>query len=77
MKKVLITEDDALMAEIYRDSFEREGFSAEIAADGDIAIQLLKGNPPDLTRRLLAWRLPPVHCGLRLTGVRSPDSCEA
>ena len=31
MKKILITEDDSLMAEIYRDNFENEGFAAEIA----------------------------------------------
>jgi DNA-binding response OmpR family regulator len=41
MKRVLITEDDSLIAEIYRDSFEREGFSAEVASDGAIAIQRL------------------------------------
>lgn len=42
MKRILITEDDGLIAEIYRDSFEREGFSAEVAADGAIALHRLK-----------------------------------
>lgn len=59
MKRVLITEDDKLIAEIYRDSFEREGFSAEVAADGAIAIQRLKQNPPDVV--LLDLMMPNVN----------------
>jgi CheY-like chemotaxis protein len=59
MKRVLITEDDGLIAEIYRDSFEREGFSAEVARDGAIAIQRLKENPPDIV--LLDLMMPNVN----------------
>ncbi len=59
MKRVLITEDDGLIAEIYRDSFEREGFSAEVASDGAIAIQRLKGNPPDVV--VLDLMMPNVN----------------
>jgi CheY-like chemotaxis protein len=58
MKRVLITEDDGLIAAIYRDSFEREGFSAEVATDGAIAIQRLKENPPDIV--LLDLMMPNV-----------------
>lgn len=72
MKKILITEDDALMAEIYRDSFEREGFSAEIASDGDIAIQRLKGNPPDLV--LLDLMMPNVNGIEVLRHIRAQES---
>jgi DNA-binding response OmpR family regulator len=72
MKKVLITEDDALMAEIYRDSFEREGFSAEIAADGAIAIQCLKGNPPDLV--LLDLMMPNINGVEVLKHIRAQES---
>jgi CheY-like chemotaxis protein len=59
MKRILITEDDALIAEIYRDTFEREGFSAEVAPDGAVAIQRLKENPPDAV--LLDLMMPNVN----------------
>lgn len=72
MKKILITEDDALMAEIYRDSFEREGFSAEIASDGAVAIERLKGNPPDLV--LLDLMMPNVNGVEVLKHIRAQES---
>ena len=72
MKRILITEDDALMAEIYRDSFEKEGFSAEIATDGAIAIQLLKGNPPDLV--LLDLMMPNINGVEVLKHIRAQES---
>jgi len=59
MKRVLITEDDGLIAEIYRDTFEREGFSAEVAVDGAVAIQRLKENPPDVV--LLDLMMPNIN----------------
>lgn len=72
MKRILITEDDALMAEIYRDSFEKEGFSAEIAPDGAVAIQRLKGNPPDLV--LLDLMMPNVNGVEVLKHIRAQES---
>lgn len=75
MKKILITEDDALMAEIYRDSFEREGFSVEIASDGAIAIQRLKGNPPDLV--LLDLMMPNVNGVEVLRHIRAQEATRA
>lgn len=75
MKRILITEDDALMAEIYRDSFEREGFSAEIASDGAVAIQRLKGNPPDVV--LLDLMMPNVNGVEVLKHIRAQESTRA
>src|SRR3954468_4434232 len=75
MKRVLITEDDALMAEIYRDSFEREGFSAEIAPDGAIAIQRLNGNPPDIV--LLDLMMPKFNGVEVLKYIRSKEELRA
>src|SRR5262249_5519787 len=63
---------DALMAEIYRDSFEREGFSAEVASDGAIAIQRLSGNPPDIV--LLALMMPKFNGIELLKYIRSKES---
>jgi CheY-like chemotaxis protein len=71
MKRVLITEDDKLIAEIYRDSFEREGFSAEIARDGAIAIQRLKENRPDIV--LLDLMMPNVNGVEVLRHIRSNE----
>src|SRR5436190_2106351 len=75
MKRVLITEDDALMAEIYRDIFEREGFGAEIAPDGAIAIQRLNGNPPDLV--VLDLMMPKFNGVEVLKYIRSNESTRA
>ena len=72
MKRVLITEDDGLIAEIYRDSFDREGFSAEVANDGAIAIQRLKENPPDIV--LLDLMMPNVNGVDVLKFIRSQDA---
>src|ERR1043166_7478950 len=71
MKKVLITEDDSLMVEIYRDCFESKGFNAEIAADGAVAIQRLKQNPPDIV--VLDLMLPNVNGVEVLKHIRSQE----
>ncbi|WP_134685739.1 response regulator transcription factor [Brevibacillus migulae] len=39
MKKILIIEDDAVIAEVQKDYLEANGFTAEIAANGDIGLQ--------------------------------------
>jgi CheY-like chemotaxis protein len=72
MKRVLITEDDGLIAEIYRDSFDREGFSAEVATDGAVAIQRLKENPPDIV--LLDLMMPNVNGVEVLKYIRTQES---
>lgn len=72
MKRILITEDDPLMAVIYRDTFEREGFSAEIAPDGNIALERLKGNPPDLV--LLDLMMPGLNGVEVLKHIRAQES---
>jgi CheY-like chemotaxis protein len=72
MTRILITEDDPLMAEIYRDNFDGEGFSAEIASDGLIAIQRLKQNPPDLV--LLDLMLPKLNGVEVLKFIRSQEA---
>jgi CheY-like chemotaxis protein len=74
MKRVLITEDDGLIAAIYRDSFEKEGFSAEVASDGAVAIQRLKGNPPDVV--VLDLMLPNVNGVEVLKFIRSQEKLE-
>jgi CheY-like chemotaxis protein len=73
MKKILITEDDPLIAEIYSSGFERSGFRVEVAHDGMSAIQKLgQQNPPDVV--LLDLMLPEVNGVEVLKHIRGRDS---
>ncbi len=48
MRKVLIAEDDTFLANAYRVKFENEGFSIEIASDGEEALAKTKSFKPDV-----------------------------
>jgi DNA-binding response OmpR family regulator len=56
--KILIIEDDQLVANIYRNKFAHEGFQAEIAPNGEIGINLVSSFRPDAI--LLDLLLPGV-----------------
>jgi DNA-binding response OmpR family regulator len=56
--KILIIEDDQLVANIYRNKFALEGFQAETALDGDVGMQMLRSFRPDAV--LLDLLLPRV-----------------
>ncbi len=56
MAKILIVEDDQFLREFYQELLEGEGYSVETAADGEVALQKIKGNPHDLV--LLDIMLP-------------------
>ena len=45
MKKILIIEDDAVLATIYRRKFELSGYDVETAADGDTGLQKVRDCP--------------------------------
>lgn len=47
MKKVLIIEDDQIVANIYRNRFAVEGYSVEVANDGEPGFELVKSFQPD------------------------------
>lgn len=47
MKKVLIIEDDQIVANIYRNKFTVEGFQVEIALDGEAGLELIRSFRPD------------------------------
>lgn len=47
MKKILIIEDDQIVANIYRNKFTVEGFQVEIAADGPSGLETLQTFRPD------------------------------
>ncbi len=47
MKKILIIEDDQVVANIYRNKFSVEGYSVEIAKDGAGGLEMLRSFRPD------------------------------
>src|SRR5256886_4985525 len=74
MKKILIVEDDQIVANIYRNKFSVEGFQVEIALDGESGMEMVCSFRPDAV--ILDLMLP------RLTGVdlmkkiRAEPQCE-
>jgi DNA-binding response OmpR family regulator len=61
MKKILIVEDDQLVANIYRNKFSVEGFEVEVALDGATGLEVIRQFRPDAV--ILDLMLP------KLTGV--------
>lgn len=48
MVKILIIEDEKVLAEMYRDKFESEGFKTKLAFSSEEAVEYLKKEKPDL-----------------------------
>ena len=64
MKKILIVEDDQLVANIYGNRFSREGFEVKIAPDGAAGLELARRFQPDVVMLDL---LLPTMSGVELT----------
>lgn len=56
MNKILLVEDDAILLSMYRDKFVREGFTVEVAQDGETGINKMRSFQPDIV--LLDLLLP-------------------
>ena len=54
--RVLLVEDDAALAQMYRVKLERDGYTVQVAGDGVEALSMLTGDLPDLI--FLDVRLP-------------------
>ncbi len=54
--KILLTEDDPIVAELYRVRLDREGHDVEIAVDGQTALERIDRDRPELI--LLDIRMP-------------------
>lgn len=63
MKRVLIVEDDQLIANVYRNKFAVEGFAVEVANSGEEGLDLLQSFQPDVV--ILDLLLPKMS-GLEL-----------
>ncbi|HXG49307.1 MAG TPA: response regulator [Methylomirabilota bacterium] len=59
MKKILVIEDDPIIAHIYRTRFEREGYQVEISADGQTGFYRIHEFRPDAV--LLDLMLPKMN----------------
>lgn len=58
-KKILIVEDDPIIADLYQRKFAAEHFTVELAGDGSTAMESLKTHRPDVV--LLDLQLPQVN----------------
>jgi len=66
MKKVLIIEDEQMLAEMYKDKFEDEGFAVSLAYDGEQGVEKALQEEPDI---LILDILLPGKEGLEVLGI--------
>jgi DNA-binding response OmpR family regulator len=72
MQKIFIIEDDEIVAEIYKDKLQAEGYDVEVAHDGESGYLRLKTFKPDL---LLLDMMVPELAGVDiLTMLRGKDA---
>lgn len=71
MDRILIVEDDPAMATLYKDLFEKEGFSVSLASDGDSGLKVALSTLPDII--LLDILLPKMNGMTVLTKIRSTE----
>lgn len=74
MKKIVIIEDDMVVANIYRNKFNVDGFQVELATDGPSGFELVKKFQPDIV--LLDLMLPTVSGVELLKQIRSEPGLE-
>ena len=48
MKKILIIEDNQIVANVYRNKFALEDYQVEVALDGETGLNMLRGFQPDI-----------------------------
>lgn len=58
-QNILVVEDEHALSEAYKTILKKEGFNAEIAYDGQKALEVLKDFKPDLI--LLDLRMPNMN----------------
>ena len=71
MKRIVIIEDNAMAANIYQSALSRQGFSVEVATDGELGLAAVVGSPPDLI--LLDLMLPKIDGAELLRRIRATE----
>ena len=74
-KRILIVDDDQVIANIYQNKFQLEGYQAEVAGNGDSALEMLRKAPADLV--LLDLSLPGMDGVELLKRIRSQPEMQA
>jgi CheY-like chemotaxis protein len=74
-KRILIVDDDQVLANIYQNKFRQEGYEADLAGDGEIALEMLGKAPVDLV--LLDLSLPGMNGVELLNRIRSRPETQA
>ena len=74
MKKILIVEDDLIVANIYRNKFSVEGFEVETASDGQAGLDSLRSFRPDAL--ILDLMLPKVSGVQLMRTIRAESGFE-
>src|SRR5262249_6978832 len=74
MKKVLIVEDDQIVANIYRNKFSVEGYEVEVALDGEVGLETLRSFRPDAV--ILDLMLPQMSAVELAKQIRVEPGCE-
>ena len=54
--RVLFVEDDRSVAQMYKLKFELDGYTVDVASDGEMAVEMARHQPPDIM--FLDIRLP-------------------
>ena len=75
MKRVLIIDDNQLLANLYRSSLTGAGFAVEVAPDGEAGLNSAKATTPDVI--LLDLMLPKKNGLDVLTTIRADDQLKA
>src|SRR5258708_7600791 len=59
MPKIIVIEDQKVLATVYRNKFIAEGYQVEVAADGEAGLALINSSKPDLV--ILDLMLPRMN----------------
>ena len=72
MKKILIIEDDQVVANVYRNKLVLDGYKAEVSPDGETGLQVMRMFVPDLI--ILDLMLPTISGVEVIKQIRSEAS---
>ena len=75
MKTIFLVEDDAVVVQVYRAKFLREGFAVEVATDGLVALKMLLTVKPDIV--ILDLMMPKLNGVDVLKYIRSTPELKA